>query len=103
MNTDPKLQTNLYGLNSYLDSLIKLYDKNKLSNKILLSGQKGIGKSTLSYHFINYVFSLDEEFSYDFKNYFINSKNRSFKLIKNKSHPNFYHIDVNNGKKNIEI
>ena len=94
MNTDPKLQTKLYGLNYCLNSLIKLFDKKNLSNKILLSGPKGIGKSTLAYHFINYVFSRDEEFSYNLENYSISTKNKSFKLVENLSHPNFYHIDL---------
>jgi len=103
MNTDPKLQTKLYGLNYCLNSLIKLFDKKNLSNKILLSGPKGIGKSTLAYHFINYVFSRDEEFSYNLENYSISTKNKSFKLVENLSHPNFYHIDLMNEKKNIDI
>ena len=34
-----------------------------LPNKILLSGQKGIGKSTLCYHLINYILSKDEDYS----------------------------------------
>jgi len=103
MNTDPKFQTKLYGLNYCLNSLIKLFDKKNLSNKILLSGPKGIGKSTLAYHFINYVFSRDEEFSYNLENYSISTKNKSFKLVENLSHPNFYHIDLMNEKKNIDI
>ena len=103
MNTDPKLQSKLYGFDFYITSLINLYKKNKLSNKILLSGPKGIGKSTLAYHFINYVFSLGEDYSYNFNDFSINSKNRSFKLIENQSHPNFYNIYVRFEKKNIEI
>ncbi len=103
MNTDPKLQEKLYGLNFHLNLLVKLFNNENLSNKILLSGSKGIGKSTLAYHFVNYVFSKDEEFPYNINDFEINSNNRSFKLIKNKSHPNFYHVDVKEDKKNIEI
>ena len=55
----PEKQTNLYGLNNYLDEFIRLYNDNKLPNKILLSGFKGIGKSTLAYHLINYILSKD--------------------------------------------
>ena len=43
MNTNPKYQKSLYGLNFDLSSLVKLYENNILSNKILLSGPKGIG------------------------------------------------------------
>ena len=103
MNINPKLQTSLYGLNFFLNSLIKLIDKKTLPNKIILSGPTGIGKSTLAYHFINYVFSKDEEFSYNLKNNVINKKNRSYRLIENQSHPNIYNIDLLNEKKNIEI
>ena len=47
--------------------------------------------------------SKNEENSYDIKNFKIQSDNRSFKLIKNLSHPNFYLIDLLDGKKIIEI
>ena len=50
----PINQTKLYGLKRYIDELIKLENNGKLPNKILLSGLKGTGKSTLAYHFINY-------------------------------------------------
>ena len=103
MNLSPKNQTKLYGLENHLEDFIKLYDEKKLPNKILLSGLKGIGKSTLSYHFINYVLSKNEEFFYDLKNTTINSNNRTFKLIQNGTNPNFYLIDVDPEKKNIDI
>ena len=74
MNLIPKNQLKLYGLNDYIDNLISLYQKNLLPNKILLSGSKGIGKCTLSYHFINYVFSKNEDYSYDINNYTIINK-----------------------------
>ena len=74
-----------------------------MPNKILFSGEKGIGKCTLAYHVINYIQSHDEENSYDDKNLLINSENRSFKLIQNKSSPNFILIDVSIDKKNIDI
>ena len=50
------------------------YLDNKLPSKILLSGEKGIGKCTLAYHLINFVLSKDEEYSYDYKNCEINTK-----------------------------
>ena len=56
-------QLNLYGLENELTNFVNLFEINKLPNKILISGQKGIGKSTLSYHLINYILSKNEEFS----------------------------------------
>ena len=60
MNLTPDNQTSLYGLEYELLELISLYKKNKLPNKILLSGQKGVGKCTLAYHLSNYIFSNNE-------------------------------------------
>ena len=99
----PSTQTNLYELNHELINLINLYKKRNLPNKILLSGQKGIGKSTMAYHLINYILSENEEFSYDIRNYKINENNKSYKLIQNRTNPNFILIDVIDEKKKIDI
>ena len=99
----PITQTNLYELNIELNNLINLYKKNILPNKILLSGQKGIGKSTMAYHLINYILSENEEFSYEINNYKINQNNKSYKLVLNKTNPNFILIDVLDEKKKIDI
>ena len=96
-------QQSLFGHYEIFDILKKLYLNKKLPNKIILSGEKGIGKCTLGYHLINYILSSNEDFSYDSKNYKINSENKSFKLVLNKSSPNFNLIDVEEGKKNIDI
>ena len=98
-----QLQQTLFGHEKIFDKLKNLYLKNKLPNKIILSGEKGIGKCTLAYHLINYILSTNEDYNYDLKNYKINSGNKSFKLILNKSNPNFNLIDVEEGKKNIDI
>jgi len=103
MNIDPSAQCNLYGHEIIFDNLFKLYKNNNLPNKILLSGDKGVGKSTLSYHLVNSILSEDEDYSYSHKIFQINRENRSFKLIQNKSHPNFSLVDVAEDKKNIDI
>ena len=51
----PKNQIKLFGYEYYFDFFIKLYEKNKLPNTILLSGIKGSGKATFAYHYINYL------------------------------------------------
>ena len=79
MKITPYTQTNLYGLEKEFYNLIKLYENKILPNKILLTGQKGIGKSTMAYHLVNYILSKDEEFIYDIKNCYINKKNRVVK------------------------
>ncbi len=103
MNLLPNNQIELYGLRNYLTELIKLYKNKSLPNKILLSGQKGIGKCTLAYHLINFILSSNEEFPYDDKNFFINRENRSYKLIQNGSNINFALVDVLLEKKSIDI
>ena len=103
MNLNPVNQLSLYGHHSEFSNFIDLYKDKKLPNKILLSGEKGIGKSTLAYHIINHILSSDEEFSYDEKNFKINPDNKTFKLIINKSNPNFILIDIDIDKKSIDI
>ena len=103
MNLFPINQLNLYGLHRNLNELIKLYKIDKLPNRIMLSGRKGIGKCTLAYHLINFILSENEDFSYNLEKYFINKENKSFKLIQNKIHPNFYLIDIIEEKKTIDI
>ena len=103
MNIDPSYQTKLYGHEDHINNLIKLHKKNHFPNKILFSGEKGIGKSTLSYHLINCILSYDEKGAYDLKNFELNLENKSSKLTQNKSNPNFILIDVNDEKKNIDI
>ena len=103
MNLNPSTQINLFYHKEIFKNLSKLYKNDKLPNKILLSGEEGIGKSTLAYHLINYVLSEDEEQKYDYENNIINSENKSFKLMQNKSNPNFNLIDVGEDKKNIDI
>ena len=103
MKLNSSTQHNLYGHHEIFNHLCKLYLNNKLPNKILLSGEKGIGKATLGYHLINFVLSENEENFYDIKNNKISLENKSFKLIQNKSNPNFNLIDVSEDKKNIDI
>jgi len=103
MNLEVSNQINLYGHEKQFTELINLYLNNKLPNKILLSGEKGVGKCTLAYHLINFILSTDELYSYDLENFQINPENRSFKLIQNKSNPNFILVDVIEEKKKIDI
>ena len=102
-NIVPINQTKLFGLNDYINELIRLEKISKLPNKILLSGQKGLGKSTLAFHFINYVLSKEEVFKYNTEHLEINPENQSFKTALNKSNPNLILIDISSEKKVIDI
>ena len=78
---------NLIGHKVYLNNLEHLYKENKLPNKILLSGNKGIGKALLVKNFLYKVFD----------------DNNSHVLINNNSHPNILNIKKKDDKKIIEI
>ncbi len=99
----PNQQHHIYGHDKILLELINLEKKNKLPNKILLSGKKSIGKSTLAYHFINYVFSKNEDNKYNISNFTVNNNNKSNILVNNNTHPNLFRIFLKEDKKSIEI
>ena len=103
MNLKPSENTQLYGMGEFFNEIITLHNKKKMPTKILLSGKKGLGKSTLAYHVMNYILSDTEFFKYDSKKLVINKDNKSFKLLQNNSHPNIYLIDLLEDKKNIDI
>ena len=99
----PNRQEKLFLYDQYFKLFIKLYKNNLLPNKILLTGQSGLGKSTFAYHFINSILSDKEDYSYDFMNFTINPLNRSFRLINQQYHSNFYLIENFIHKRTIDI
>ncbi len=103
MNLSPLNQTSLFSLDNYLLEFIELYKKKKLPTKILLSGDKGLGKSTLAFHLVNYILSFNEENPYIIKESKINPDNKSYKLAINGSNPNLLLVDTLSEKKNIDI
>lgn len=103
MNLKPSENNKIHGMENFFNEIIGLYNHKKMPNKILLSGKRGSGKSTLAYHLINYILSKGEEFKYDSVNFTINPENKSFKLLQNNSHPNFYLVDLLTEKKNIDV
>ena len=89
----PKEQLFLFGYRHYFETFIKLFNKKKLPNAILLSGPKGLGKSTFAYHFINYLLSHNSEHKYSLNDFKINLNDKNYKLICNNLHPNFFLVD----------
>ena len=98
-----KNQLRLFGFEDYFNYFIKLYEKSKLPNSILLSGPKGLGKSTFAYHIINYLLSKNEERKYSINNFIIDENNLSYKLLTRNIHPNFFLIENNLLEKNIKV
>ena len=103
VNIWSKNQLSLFGFKNDFDFFVSLYNKKKLPNTMIISGAEGLGKSTFAYHFINFIVSKNETYAYDLKNLKINELNKSYKLIINNIHPNFFLVDILKGKKNIDI
>ena len=99
----PKRQLSLFGYSDYFNLFIELFDKNKLPNSILLSGSRGLGKSTFVYHFINYLFSKNETQKYNAKNFQIDDNNSSYLHLNANTHHNFFLIENNTGEKEVKI
>tara|TARA_B110000914_G_C15432438_1_gene432039 strand:+ start:99 stop:1034 length:936 start_codon:yes stop_codon:yes gene_type:complete len=87
--TDTRNSLELYGLENYLKDLITLYDKNKLPKILLLSGAKGLGKSTMTNHFLSYVF---DKKNYDTTQLKININARYLNLYKNDLFENIIYL-----------
>tara|TARA_Y100000590_G_scaffold462179_1_gene625628 strand:- start:3911 stop:4876 length:966 start_codon:yes stop_codon:yes gene_type:complete len=92
--TDPINQLNLYGYEYYFDFFDKLYKKNKLPHSIILSGNKGIGKATFAYHFINFLLSEGEKNKYKIENFTIDPNNSTYKSITNGTHSNLFNLEA---------
>ncbi len=103
MIISPNRNSKLIGYNKTFLEIKNLYDNNILPNKIIFSGNRGIGKCTFAYHLINYIFSLNEDDKYNFEQNLILENNRSYNLILNSSHPNFFLLSTDDEKKNIQI
>jgi DNA polymerase III subunit delta' len=101
--TSSKNNLKLYGFKDYFSSFAKLYEHNKLPHTIMLSGQRGIGKSTFVYHFVNFIFSKNEHFKYSYDEFLINENNPSYQFLNNKSHTNFFLLDTNDSDESIKI
>ena len=103
MNLVPSKQKKLIGFEKEFNELCFLYKKNKFPSKLIFNGKKGIGKCTLAYHLINYIFSENENQTYDVSNKAINEHSHSYKLVSNKSHPNLFLIELKENKNSIDI
>ena len=58
----------ILGFEGLFDKFISLYLKKNLPNKLIISGQKGIGKSSFSKKFINFILSKNLTNDYDTMN-----------------------------------
>ena len=75
----PKNSLKLFGLEQNFNFLSSLYLKDKLPKVFMISGLKGIGKSTLINHFL---FSLFDELNYNKTNYTLSDSSVLYKKFK---------------------
>ena len=89
----------LYGLNSYLLNLVKLFDADKLPKVLMLSGKKGQGKFTLIHHLMAYIFDKQ---NYDLRITTINRSNKLFNNIKENSNQNIIYFNCTDNNVKID-
>ena len=93
----------LIGHKSVFNDLVYLDQVQKLPNKILLNGPRGIGKKIIVSHFLNYFYSKGKGQIYDLKKNEICMDNRLTSLISTNTHPNIFKIFKKKDKKIIDI
>ena len=90
-----KKNLKLFGLEDKFDFVIRLFELEKLPRVLMLSGKKGIGKSTLVYHFMNYIF---DKKNYDLKKKIILNETIFYKKLSSLAHPNIIYLSGENFK-----
>ncbi len=90
---DSKNSLNLFGLKENFDFLSSIYEKNTLPKVLMLSGNKGSGKSTLVNHFL---YSIFDEKNYDKKHLSFSEKSDYYKQFKDNIFPNIIYINGSN-------
>ena len=61
----------LFGYDKLFNNFVTLFNTKKLPKVLILTGDKGIGKFTFIFHFINFVLSKQTKSSYDKENFSI--------------------------------
>ena len=100
---NPKNQLQLYGYEDYFSLFTNIFKRREIPSSYLISGPRGIGKSTFIYHFVNYLLSKNEDKKYSKESFEINFDNSSYKLLAANTHPNFFLLDINNDSSSIKI
>jgi len=101
-NLNNLYSTKLVGLDTYFNEMIKLYENGKFPKVLLLNGKKGIGKFTLTMHFINYIYSKNETTPYDLKSKTINDNSIFYNLFLHKTTQDVIFIQAEENK-NIRL
>ena len=109
---DPLKSIQLISMDRYFNEMTHLYTSNKFPKVLLLNGKKGIGKFTLVFHFLNYIFTQQEKNAYNLKEkiininssfygQFLNQTNQDVILIKAEENKNIKIEDIRNLRSSI--
>jgi len=98
----PFLSTKLISLGQHFDEMVKLYNAGSFPKVLLLNGKKGLGKFTLAFHFLNYVYSKKEKNSYNILDKEIDSNSTFYNSILNQINTDVIFLQAEAGK-NIKI
>ena len=86
------ISNKLFGYNNLFKNFESLFKNNKLPKILLLTGDKGIGKFTFIFHFINFILCEKDNFSYDKDNFTLQSDNNILSKIKLNVEQNFNYL-----------
>ncbi len=86
---NPKNSLVLFELGNRLDLLINLYNLKKLPKVLMITGQKGVGKSTIINHFLTYIYDQN---MYDLKKKKINNQSNFYKQYLKNIYPNIIYL-----------
>jgi DNA polymerase-3 subunit delta' len=92
----------LIALEKYFDEMVKLYNSGTFPKVLLLNGKKGIGKFTLTFHFLNYIYSINEKNHYNLNDKLIDSNSKFYNSILNQTCADVIFLKAEEGK-NIKI
>ena len=101
-NFSPFSSTQLISLDKYFDEMVCYFEAKSFPKVLLLSGKKGIGKFTLVFHFLNYIYSKKEIFFYNTKDKIINSNSSFYNSILNRTNTDVIFLQAVEGQ-NIKI
>jgi len=101
-DNNPIQSKKLIAMDQYFDEMVKLYDSGSFPRVLLLNGMKGIGKFTLTFHFLNYIYSKKEKNPYDTQDKMINSNSEFYNSILNQTCRDVIFLNIIEGK-NIKI
>jgi len=84
------------------NEMINLYDGGNFPKVLLLNGMKGIGKFTLVFHFLNYIYSKNEKTTYNIKENLIDINSKFYNSILNQTCRDVIFLQAEEGK-NIKL